>query len=76
MFKVGLFGAGKTGRIHINNWTEIPGVELVGFYEPDDVTAKEVSEKYQLPRFLDAATLIDACDAVDIVAPTNYVSKL
>jgi predicted dehydrogenase len=76
MFKVGLFGAGKTGRIHINNWTEIPGVELVGFYEPDDVTAKEVSEKYQLPRFLDAATLIDACDAVDIVAPTIYHFEL
>jgi predicted dehydrogenase len=47
-------------------------VELVGFYDPNDVTAQEVSEKYQLPRFLNAETLIDACDAVDIVAPTNY----
>jgi predicted dehydrogenase len=76
MFKVGLFGAGNTGRIHINNWTEIPGVELVGFYDPDDITAKEVSEKYQLPRFLYAAALMDVCDAVDIVAPTIYHFEL
>src|SRR3712207_7399789 len=27
---------------------------------------------YQLARFLDADRLIDACDAVDIVAPTTY----
>lgn len=76
MFKVGLFGTGNAGRIHINNWTEIPGVELVGFYDPNDLTAKDVSEKYQLPRFLDAASLMDVCDAVDIVAPTIYHFEL
>lgn len=76
MFKVGLFGAGNKGRIHLNNWAEISGVELVGFYDPNDITAKEISEKYQLPRFLDAAALMDACDAVDIVAPTIYHFEL
>jgi predicted dehydrogenase len=49
---------------------------LVGFYDPDDDTAKEVSEKYQLPRFLDADELIGACDAIDIVAPTNFHFEL
>ena len=72
MLKVGVFGVGHLGKFHLNNWKEIPGVELVGFYDPHDDTAKEVSEKYQLPRFLDAATLMDACDAIDVVAPTTY----
>jgi predicted dehydrogenase len=72
MLKIGLIGAGHLGKFHLNNWKEIPGTELVGFYDPHDDTAKEVSEKYQLPRFLDADALIDACDIIDVVAPTNF----
>lgn len=72
MFKVGVFGVGHLGKFHLNNWKEMKGVELVGFYDPSDVAAQEVSEKYQLSRFPDPETLIDACDAVDIVAPTNF----
>lgn len=72
MLKVGVFGVGHLGKFHLNNWKDISGVELVGFYDPHDDTATQVSEKYQLPRFLDADSLIDACDAIDVVAPTNY----
>ncbi len=56
----------------MNNWKEISSVELVGFYDPDDAIAKEVSEKYQLPRFVDPGALMDVCDVVDVVAPTNH----
>jgi len=72
MLKIGVFGVGHLGKYHLNNWKEIAGVELVGFFDPDDATAKEVADKYQLPRFLDIATLINVCDAVDVVAPTNF----
>jgi predicted dehydrogenase len=76
MLKVGVLGVGHLGKFHLNNWREIAGVELVGFYDPDDDTAKEVSEKYQLARFLDEGILMDACDAIDIVAPTNFHFEL
>jgi predicted dehydrogenase len=72
MLKIGVFGTGHLGKFHLNNWKNIEGVELVGFFDPHDDTAKEVSEKYDLPRFLDAETLMDACDAVDVVAPTPH----
>lgn len=72
MLKIGVFGVGHLGKYHLNNWKEISGVELIGFYDPHDDTAMEVSEKYQLPRFLDPDALIDACDIVDVVAPTNH----
>ena len=72
MLKVGVFGTGHLGKFHLNNWKEIEGVKLVGFYEPVEQTAKAVTEKYGLKRYTDADKLIEACDAVDIVAPTHH----
>jgi len=72
MLKVGLFGAGHLGKFHLNNWKEIDGVQLVGFFDPANATAKEVSEKYNLKRFTNEDDLINACDAIDIVTPTQY----
>lgn len=72
MLKIGVVGVGHLGKFHLNNWKTIEGVELVGFFDPNDDTAKEVSEKYQLPRFLDADALLNACDAIDVVAPTTF----
>ena len=71
MLKVGVFGVGHLGKIHLNNWKEIEGVQLVGFFDPAQENSKEVIEKYQLPQFEDAEQLMDACDLVDIVAPTT-----
>lgn len=72
MLKIGVFGVGHLGKFHLNNWQQIEGVKLIGFYDPFDETAEEVAEKYNLKRFTDANKLIDACDAADIVAPTNH----
>jgi predicted dehydrogenase len=70
MLKVGVFGVGHLGKYHLNNWKEIKKAELAGFYDPNDDIAREVSEKYQLTRFTDPDQLIDACDLIDVVAPT------
>jgi predicted dehydrogenase len=76
MLKIGVFGVGHLGKFHLNNWKEIKDIELVGFYDPSDDVAQEVSEKYQLARFIDAERLMDAVDAVDVVAPTNEHHEL
>lgn len=72
MLKIGVFGVGHLGKFHLNNWKEIKGVELVGFYDPSDDAAQDVTGKYQIPRFLDAERLIDAVDVIDVIAPTQY----
>jgi predicted dehydrogenase len=72
MLKIGVFGVGHLGKFHLNNWKEISGVELVGFYDPNDDIAKEVEEKYGLKRYLNALDLVQDIDAADIVAPTNH----
>lgn len=76
MLKIGVFGVGHLGKFHLNNWKEIRDVEIVGFYDPNDAIAQEISYKYQIPRFLDADRLMEIVDAVDIVAPTNFHYEL
>ncbi len=76
MLKIAVFGAGHLGKFHLNNWLEIVGVTLVGFYDPDDKNAAAVEEKYKLKRFSNAEELMELADAVDIIAPTIYHYEL
>ena len=71
MLKIGQIGAGHLGKFHLNNWKTIEGVELVGFCDTDYANAAAVAQKYELRRFDTPEALIDACDAIDIVAPTT-----
>lgn len=71
MLNVGIFGVGHLGKFHLNNWKEIEGVQVVGFYDPNDAAAKEAEGQYGLKRFTAIDKLLDKCDAVDIVAPTT-----
>lgn len=71
MLKVGVFGVGHLGKFHLNNWKEIEGVKLVGFFDPNNENAKEVTEKYGLKRYMDEDKLMDACDVIDVITPTN-----
>ena len=70
MLKVGVFGVGHLGKFHLNNWKEIDGIEIKGFYDPSDVNAAEVISNYEVKRFNDPDDLIDVCDIIDIVTPT------
>lgn len=71
MLKIGIFGAGHLGKIHMQQWKEIPGVSVIGFYDPSDEQAATAIAQYQIPRYSTVEDLIAAVDAVDIVAPTT-----
>ena len=72
MLKIGVFGTGHLGKFHLNNWKEIPETKLVGFYDPNDAIAEEVMAKYGLKRYIDQDKLIEDCDAIDVVTPTQF----
>lgn len=71
MLKIGIFGAGHLGKIHIQQWLEIANVEVVGFYDPNDQQAASATEQYHVTRFTDIDALIQAADALDIVSTTT-----
>ncbi|TNE55784.1 MAG: Gfo/Idh/MocA family oxidoreductase [Bacteroidetes bacterium] len=71
MLKVGVFGAGHLGKIHIKLLLELSDrFELVGFFDPSDEQAKIVAESYGIKRFDQEQELLDAVSCVDIVTPT------
>ncbi|MEI6087981.1 MAG: Gfo/Idh/MocA family oxidoreductase [Bacteroidota bacterium] len=72
MLKVGVFGVGHLGKFHLNNWKEIEGVKLVGFFDPNNDNANQVMEQYGLKRFMDEDKLMDACDIIDVITPTDH----
>ncbi|WP_343692345.1 Gfo/Idh/MocA family oxidoreductase [Chitinophaga sp.] len=76
MLKIGIFGVGHLGKIHLSQWATIKDVEVVGFFDPSDSNAASVTQQYQIPRFSTAEELILASDAIDIIAPTTQHFKL
>ncbi len=69
MLKIGVFGAGHLGKIHIDHWKQIPGTSLIGFYEANDSDAGSVLEQEGVKRYQDPDQLIADIDLADIVAP-------
>lgn len=67
--KIGIFGTGHLGKIHIKCLQASPW-ELVGFFDPDDKAAAKVSKEFGLKRYETPEALMHEVDAVDIVSPT------
>jgi predicted dehydrogenase len=71
MLKIGVFGAGHLGKIHIKLIIELADkYELVGFFDPSDENAATVVNDFKIRRFEDQNELLDAVDCIDIVTPT------
>ena len=71
MLKIGIFGAGHLGKIHMQQWQEIADVKVIGFYDPNDEQAAAAIAQYQIPRYTDINELIKDADALDIVTTTT-----
>ncbi len=70
MLKVGVLGAGHLGKIHLRLLNESKKYELIGFYDPDAINGKKVSDELGYTYFDNLHKLMDAVDVVDIVTPT------
>ncbi len=70
--RVGVLGAGAIGKIHIDCYKELPGVEVVAFAEKGDARAKERAKVVGIDRFYgDWKKMLAAkdIDAVDVCTP-------
>ncbi len=73
MLKIGVFGAGHLGKIHIQLLLELTTqFEIIGFYDPDELNSQEAIKKFGLKRFDSAIDLIKCVDCIDVVTPTLH----
>jgi predicted dehydrogenase len=76
MLRIGIFGVGYLGKIHIEQLQKISEFTIVGFYDPDEKNASFAIENFQIARYYSTAELIKDCDVIDIVAPTKHHYRL
>jgi predicted dehydrogenase len=71
MLKIGVFGAGHLGKIHLRLLKELKHeFELVGFFDPNDAAAEQIVNEFEIKRYTHASDLIELVDCVDVVTPT------
>ena len=67
--KVGIFGVGRFGSVHLNNLLEIPDVEVIGFCDTNKDRQSRIAKEYGIPLY-NQSDLIEKADVLDIVTPT------
>ena len=68
--RIGVIGAGALGYHHVRILRDVPGAQLVGFFESRGDRAREVSEELGVPAFTELEALLDEIDAATVVVPT------
>lgn len=71
MTKFGLTGLGYLGKIHLKLLKEINFINLIGIYDTNQELTKSLAGQYGVTAFSSINELLDACDAVDIVTPSQ-----
>ena len=70
MLKIGVFGAGHLGKIHLKIAKSSSKLELVGFYDSSSEAANKIVSENEYKFFDNPEDLINAVDIVYIVTPT------
>jgi predicted dehydrogenase len=55
----------------MQQWLQVSGIQLAGFYDPDDEAAAEAEAQYGVRRYTSAEALLEDVNAVDIVTTTT-----
>lgn len=74
--RIAVLGTGFLGRTHARVLTEMPEVDLVGFIEPRDEAAAEVTSKLGLRRFQAVEELEGLIDAAVIASTTDMHGRI
>lgn len=74
--KIGVFGVGHLGKIHLKCLLGLPQYEVVGIYDPDEDKLEEVAGTFNVQKYISEEALIMACEAVDIVTSTSFHHKI
>ncbi|RLC28025.1 MAG: gfo/Idh/MocA family oxidoreductase [Deltaproteobacteria bacterium] len=69
--RVGVVGVGHLGQYHVEKYTKIPGVELVGVADTNLERAREIAERFGTRPFGSHRELLGRVDALSLAVPTE-----
>lgn len=70
MTRVGVVGTGHMGQYHVNVYSEIPNVKLVGIADISKERVEVVAQRFKAKGYTDYRKLITEVDAVTVAVPT------
>jgi predicted dehydrogenase len=73
---VAVVGCGRMGRLHARVYTEMEDVNLVGVYDANHETAREVAEEFECKAFVNLKDLLPQVAAASICVPTHHHGAL
>lgn len=69
--KVGVIGLGWMGKIHLRNYTEMSGIEVVGVVDTDEATRQAAAREFGVEAFATVEELLErGPEAVSVCVPT------
>ena len=72
MQKVGVIGLGWMGKVHLRNYSEMHGVQIMGVVDTDQAALDEVAARFGVPTFTSLDDLLaKGLDAVSVCVPTS-----
>ena len=74
--KIGVIGVGHLGNHHVKHLSDIPEANLIGVFDTDREKSNSISKKYNTETFDDLNTLIQSCEALSVVTPTQYHAEI
>ncbi|MBE9504000.1 MAG: Gfo/Idh/MocA family oxidoreductase, partial [Proteobacteria bacterium] len=69
--RAAVIGVGHMGQYHVNIYSELNDVELVGVCDASRERAEEIASKYNTVAYTDHNELLDKVDVVTIAVPTS-----
>jgi len=69
---VGVIGVGNMGRNHARIYSELKSVDSLGLFDVNAAAAKALAEKHGATAYPTIEELLDNCDAVSVVVPTQF----
>ena len=71
LIKIGVFGAGHLGKIHLKLLNESKKFNLLGFHDTNSDYSIKIEKEFGYKYFEDSNLLIESSDAIAIITPTQ-----
>ena len=72
LVKIGVFGAGHLGKIHLKLLNESKIFNLIGFYDVNTEQSIKIEKEFGYKYFNDSNLLLESVDAIAIITPTKF----